>query len=211
MVSWAVLVGGLTVIVGIGVVFTPKVGTVGSVSSAEPGAQPSAPALDSPKASGSPPADAFSPLGRIGVAKSRAAAWMSDAVLVSIDARPVVSGKVDASQGGKIMYAYGKPTGQGFGPGARVQPSGFQVEVTKDATRSSKVPLRRLREASEPNCSIREAVRELRATGVPADAELEMIYSFSDKYDRAVWQATVVGKQAAPHFVDGWSCSILVR
>jgi hypothetical protein len=66
----------------------------------------------------------------LGRAKTRALVWSKDALLISMRASPVVSGRVDVGSGGTIEYLFGRPTGEGLGPGTKVSGKRLRVALT---------------------------------------------------------------------------------
>jgi hypothetical protein len=208
--NWGLLIGGLALIGGIGVVFAPRVPgqeeepTAREAPANEPGA---APGTSDPNDLGIANPKAVSPMDLLGAAKARALAWDPEAILVSITAEPTVGGRVDLTAGGRIAFVFGRPTGQGFGAGAAVKPRAFSVDVGHGATLAHEVTARQTRAAAEPNCTPEEATGKLRVAG---DARVDLLYAFSSRHDRVTWRAKVAG-ETTPRWIDGWTCTILVR
>jgi hypothetical protein len=146
----------------------------------------------------------------LGRAKTRALVWSKEAQLVAMRAAPVVDARVNLSSGGSIEYSFAKPTGEGFGSGARVSGKRLSIRIAGTSTQVDEVAAPPGRAALEPNCPLDEAVRKATAAGLPAAAALSVVYDVSDKYQRAVWRLTP-SSGGPSKTVDGWTCAILVR
>jgi hypothetical protein len=209
---WVVLAVGLCAIGAIYAAWAPRL-------SADAAAVPST-VTPPPAPSEAPPADpddlgianpsAADPTEILGRAKTRALVWSKEAQLVAIRAEPVVDAKVNLSTGGTIEFWFAKPTGEGFGSGARVAGKRLSIKMSGTGTQVDEVPAPPGRAALEPNCPLDEAVRKATAAGLPASAALTVAYDISDKYRKAVWRLTPSGG-GPPRTVDGWTCAILVR
>ena len=137
--------------------------------------------------------------------------WSKEAQLVSLHAEPVVAGKVNLTAGGSIDFFFGKPTGEGFGSGARVSGRRLSIKVRGSGTEVDEVAAAPGRAALEPNCPLDEAVRKATAAGIAPSTPLSVSYEVADKYKKAVWRIGPSGSSAGSRTIDGWSCAILVR
>jgi hypothetical protein len=153
---------------------------------------------------------AADPTEILGRAKTRALVWSKEAQLVAMRAEPVVDAKVNLASGGSIEYWFAKPTGEGFGSGARVSGKRLSIKIAGSGVQVDEVAAPPGRAALEPNCPLDEAVRKATAAGLPASAALIVSYDISDKYQKAVWRLTPNGGGTS-RTVDGWTCAILVR
>ncbi len=133
-------------------------------------------------------------------------------MLVSIRARPLVGGRVSLTSGGSIEYWFGKPTGEGFGPGAKVASKQLQIALASGGTRADEVSAPPGRAALEPNCPLEEAVRAAQAAGVPLGVPLAVAYDLSERFNRRpVWRIKTDGSEGTARTLDGSTCAILVR
>jgi hypothetical protein len=144
----------------------------------------------------------------LGGAKTRALAWSKDAQLVSLRADPVSNAKVNVASGGTIEFWFGKPTGEGFGTGARISGKRLVLKIGATGTNVEEVAAPNGRAALEPNCPFDEAVRKAIASGIPPGSPLTVSYEMNDKYKKPVWRLSA---GSISRTVDGWSCAILVR
>lgn len=145
-------------------------------------------------------------------AKTRALVWTHDAVLVSMRAQPVTGGKVNLTSGGTVEYLFGKPTGEGFGAGARVSGKRLRITLASSGSEVEEVVAGAPgRAALEPNCPLDEAARKAQAAGLPASAPVSVVYEFSDKRSKPIWRVTSSGGSSETRTLDGWTCAILVR
>jgi len=208
---WVLLVAGLAVIGIIAAVFVPK-------RSAEADTPP--PVRPAPSTAAEKPANpddfgpmdtrAVDPMDVLGKAKTRALAWSKDAMLVSMRARPVVSGRVDVQGGGTIEYWFAKPTGEGFGPGAKI--AGKRLHLTLDNTgvHVEEAPGAPGRAALEPNCPLDAAAHAALAAKLPSGPLLAS-YEANAQAGRPVWQMSPDGADGPMRLVDGQSCAVVVR
>jgi hypothetical protein len=182
-----------------------------AASAAKPAPTPSetAPPAD-PNDFGIADASSADPTEILGKAKTRALSWSKEAQLVAIRAEPVVAGRVNLTAGGSIEFSFAKPTGEGFGSGAKVTGKRLSIKVLGGGTQVAEVGGGPGRASLEPNCPLDEAIRKGTAAGIPVSAPLSVAYEMSDKYQKAVWRLTPTGGGTA-RTVDGWSCTILVR
>jgi hypothetical protein len=208
-----VLVVGLAAIGLIGVVLTPH-----RRSETEVG--PRAPAVVATVAPDRPidPNDlgvrdpsAVDPMDVLGRARTRALAWSRDALLVSLRAQPVLSGRVNLASGGTIEYWFGKPTGEGFGAGAKVAGRRLHLTLTSGGTQVDEAPAGGGRAALEPNCPLDEAVRKAQAAGMPLGTPVSVGYEMDDKHKKPAWRVSVTGDDSLTRVLDGWTCAILIR
>lgn len=209
---WVVLGVGLCAIAGL-FALAPRHPDTSAAASAtvKPQAPPSqAPPAD-PNDLGVKDPSAADPAEILGRAKVRALAWSKEAQLVSLRAQPVSNTTVNLTSGGTIEYWFGKPTGEGFGSGARVNGKRLHIKLGAGGTEVEEVPAGLGRAALDPNCPLDEAVRKATASGVPQSASLNVSYEVSDKHQKPVWRFTTNGPPATSRIVDGWSCAILVR
>jgi len=209
---WVVLAVGLCAIGAIYAAWAPRHSDGADVapSAAKPPPLPSeAPPVD-PNDLGIRDPSSADPTEILGRAKTRALTWSKEAQLVAMRAEPVVDAKVNLSSGGSIEYSFAKPTGEGFGSGARVTGRRLSIKVVGTGAQVGEVAASPGRAALEPNCPLDEAVRKATAAGLPAAAALSVVYDVSDKYQRAVWRLTP-SRGGSSRTVDGWTCAILVR
>jgi hypothetical protein len=174
-----------------------------------------------PSATQAPPVDpndlgikdpsAVDPGEILGRAKTRALAWSKDAQLVSLRALPVENAKVNLSSGGIIEFWFAKPTGEGFGSGARVGGKRLHLKLGATGTEVEEIAAQNGRAALEPNCPFDEAVRKAIASGIPATSSLTVSYEVNDKHKKPVWRLSAGAGDANSRTIDGWSCAILVR
>jgi hypothetical protein len=153
---------------------------------------------------------AVDPIELLGRVKTRALAWSKDAVLVSLRARPVASGRVDVQGGGSIEYWFGKPTGEGFGPGMKIAGKRLHVSLESTGTKTEETAGAPARAALEPNCPLDAAAHAAQAAGLapPFVATYEMTERSAQK---PTWQIATEGKESAQRQIDGLSCAVLVR
>src|SRR5262249_51568265 len=121
-----------------------------AVASASASSAPSAP----PGALGPFDPRAVDPMELLGKAKTRALAWSKDALLISMRARPVVSGRVDIASGGTIEYVFGRPTGEGMGPGTKTSGKRLRMTLTNTGIELEETAGPGARAALEPNCPL---------------------------------------------------------
>jgi hypothetical protein len=213
-IPWVVLGVGLAAILLLGVTLAPH--RHGDMTGAGPSAAklavPSPPApLADPNGLGIGDPSQVDPSDVLARAKSRALVWNRDAVLVSMRAEPVSEGKVNLTSGGTIEYVFGKPTGEGFGMGARVSGRRFRITLAGSESTAAEVGGTAGRAAPEPNCPIDEAARKAQAAGLPASAPVSAVYEMSEKHRKPVWRVTALGNVTETRTLDGQTCAILVR
>lgn len=142
--------------------------------------------------------------------QSHAKRWHRDAQLVSLDATPVIAGKVDAKNGGRVVVTYASPAGGSLLPGTRVSAGRFVVTVDAAGPKTSELEdAKPARSVAEPNCPFDRAWRTMIASGVPSSSRVTVHYSMSDKLDRAVWQTHVEGKPKLSRTIDAENCAIV--
>jgi hypothetical protein len=151
------------------------------------------------------------PFALLAAAKNRAVAWDREAVLVSIEAGPVLRGKIDLTAGAKVEYTFGKLTGGGFGAAGRVGPKQFLLSVDAAGPRVEEIVRPATRAAMEPNCTFDEAVKVAEASAPAPGAPLRVRYFMSERHDKAVWQTEVPEDPKTRRVLDGWTCRVLVR
>lgn len=153
---------------------------------------------------------AVDPIELLGRVKTRALSWSKDAVLVSMRARPVASGRVDVQGGGTVEYWFGKPTGEGFGPGMKTAGKRLRISLESTGTKTEETAGGPARAALEPNCPLDAAAHAAQAAGVapPFVATYEMADRSAQK---PTWQIATDGKESAQRQIDGLSCAVLVR
>jgi hypothetical protein len=176
---------------------------------AEPAAGPSVSAL--PNELGIRDFASVDPIAALGGARARAIAWHPDAILVSIHAAPVGESGVDLSTGGLVEYVFGRPSGEGFGAGARASNKRFTITLSKAGESVAESTSAPGRAAIDPNCPFDEALKKVRASGVPRTTPLVIAYEFSEKHDRTIFRVTSPGDEAVSRALDGQTCAILVR
>jgi hypothetical protein len=151
------------------------------------------------------------PFALLADAKNRATAWDREAVLVSIEAGPVLAGKVDLTAGAKVEYTFGKPTGGGFDTAGRVGPKQLLLSVDSSGPRVEEIARAATRAAMEPNCTFDEAVKIAEASGAAPGAPLRVRYFMSERHEKAIWQTEVPEDPKTRRVLDGWTCTVLVR
>jgi hypothetical protein len=208
---WLLLVGGLAAI-GIGAaLFMPKRSESATIPEARrPAPSVAAEAPKNPDDFGPMDMRALDPMELLGKAKTRALAWSKDAVLVSLRAHPVVSGRVDVSSSGSIEYWFGKPTGEGFAPGAKIAGKPLHVTIDQGGVHVDEAAGTSGRVALEPNCPLDAAAHAALATKLPAGPLLAS-YEVNDRAGRPVWQISPEGSDGPVRLLDGQSCAVLVR
>src|SRR5262249_19658867 len=147
---------------------------------------------------------AVDPMELLGKAKTRALAWSKDALLISMRARPVVSGRVDIASGGTIEYVFGRPTGEGMGPGTKTSGKRLRMTLTNTAIEPEATAGPGARAALEPNCPLDAAAHAAVAAGLPQDTPLLAVYDAMDKVaQKAVWHISADEKRGAERQIDG--------
>jgi hypothetical protein len=206
---WVVLAIGLALVTAIGFFLAPR-----PSSPAERPPEPRAvePSLPSPSES-APATDvrAVDPIEALGKARARAIAWHPDAILVSIHAAPVGESGVDLPSGGVIEYVFGRPAGEGFGAGAKTSNKRFTVKLSSAGESGAESSAGPGRAAIDPNCPFEDALKKVRASGVPKTTALVVAYEFSEKHDRTIFRVTSPGDDTVSRALDGQNCAILVR
>lgn len=202
----AIAVGGAAVavlLIGLGTYLAYPRGSSNGATTSNPDDAPAA-----ATAAGPTPVE---PLDYLGKAKSRALAWDGEAQLVSVEAGPVVAGKVRPG-GGRIRYTFAKP-GAKLGPGERVAPERLVVELEKgEQVKASEATVElATRSVGDPGCSVVDAWRATVASGVPSSAETKLTYELSEKFERAVWRAEATADPKHNRTLDGQRCTILTR
>jgi hypothetical protein len=153
---------------------------------------------------------AVDPIEVLGRVKTRALTWSKDAVLVSMRARPVASGRVDVQGVGSVEYWFGKPTGEGFGPGMKVAGKRLHISLESTGTKTQETAGGPARAALEPNCPLDAAAHAAQAAGVAPP--FVATYEMSDRDgQKPTWRIATDGKDTAQRQVDGLSCAVLVR
>jgi hypothetical protein len=155
-------------------------------------------------------ARAVDPMDVLAKAKTRALAWSKDALLVSMRVHPVVSGHVDVSSGGAIEYWFGMPTGEGFGPGAKIAGKRFHVTIDQAGVHVEEAAGAPGRAALEPNCPLDAAAHAALSAKLPA-GPLLADYEVTAQAERPVWKMSPDGSDTPVRLVDGQSCAVLVR
>jgi hypothetical protein len=210
---WVVLGIGLVAVAALGFFFAPRTSSVEDkpprAEAAEPPADPSASAP--PNELGVRDFASVDPVVALGKARARAIAWHPDAILVSVHAAPVGESGVDLSAGGAIEYVFGRPTGEGFGAGARASNKRFTIKLSKAGESMAESTAAPGRAAIDPNCPFDDVLKKVRASGVPRTTPLVIDYEFSEKHDRTIFRVTSPGDEAVSRALDGQTCAILVR
>jgi hypothetical protein len=153
---------------------------------------------------------AVDPMETMGRAKTVALGWSKDAVLVSIRARPVVSGHVNVQAGGSVEYWFGKPTGVDFGPGTTIAGKRLHISLESTGTKTEEIPGGAGRAALEPNCLLDEAARAAQAAGIVPP--FVATYDVTDRLpQKPIWHVSTDGKETTQRQIDGLSCAVLVR
>jgi hypothetical protein len=208
---WAALVVGLAVIGGAAAVLRPH-GSATATAARSPLALASA--NDSTKTSsgelGTVDLKSVDPMEVLGRAKTRALAWSSDAVLVSMRARPVTDGRVNVQAGGSVDYWFGKPTGEGFGPGTKVTGKRLHISLESTGTKTEETSGGAGRAALEPNCPLDAAASAAQAAGITPP--LLATYDVTERLlQKPIWHVSTDGKETSQRQIDGMSCAVLVR
>jgi hypothetical protein len=210
---WIVLAVGLVAVAALGFLLAPR---------------PSNPADDAPRRQAAEPTPAgpasapsgdrgafdlasVDPIAALGKARARAIAWHPDAILVSIHAAPVGDSGVDLSAGGVVEYVFGRPTVEGFGAGARASNERLTIKLSRAGETVEEATAATGRAAIDPNCPFDEALKKVRASGVPRTTPLVIAYEFSEKHDRTIFRVTSPGDDSVSRALDGQTCAILVR
>ncbi len=208
---WVALVVGLGVI-GAGAVLLRPRGAGSEAAAHSPLAAAAASETSGSSASdlGAVDLKSVDPMEALGRAKSRALAWSKDAVLVSMRVRPVESGRVNVQAGGSVEYWFGKPTGEGFGPGTRIGGKRLHVSLESTGVKTQETQGSTGRAALEPNCPLDAAAHAAVAAGIAPP--LLAIYEVTERLaQKPVWRVSTDGQDAAQRFIDGMSCAVLVR
>jgi len=143
-------------------------------------------------------------------AASRASAWNADALLVSIEASPVQSGKVAMTGDAFVEVIYGKPLKLRLGPGAPLTASRLVLRVDREGAREmQRTEARAQRGIAEPNCPVDEVSRVVEASGISRGAAVRLRYA-DDRRGRPVWRAIAEDAKDA-RVVDGQSCAVLPK
>jgi hypothetical protein len=207
-----VLAVGLAAIGGLAAALVPRGrGTVEAAPAVSAGPVPSAEAAAGPDDLGIGDPSAVHPSELLGRARVRALAWNREALLLAIRAEPVVSGAVNLTSGGTIEYWFGKPTGEGFGAGAKVSGKRLRIALGQSGTKVEETGGGIGRAALEPNCPLEEALRKAQAAGVSPSLPVTASYQFDDKRTKTSWRIATTGSDPVTRIVDGWSCAILVH
>jgi len=210
---WVVLSVGLAAIGLAGALLSPKKESPTAIAAPPPTAAPagaSARPVD-PNDLGIPNPSAVDPTDLLARARARAVLWNRDAILASMRVSGLASGKVDVPHGGSIEYWFGKPTGEGFGAGARVNGKHLHIGVSDAGTTVEETGAGGGRAALDPNCPLEEAARKAQASGISASTPLAVSYDFSEKHKKPVFRIASVGDEAHGRTLDGITCAILVR
>jgi hypothetical protein len=141
-------------------------------------------------------------------AKSAALAWQTDATLLEIDIAPVANGKVDPN--GKLVFVFGKPSGQKLGPGTRVRATAFVVTADASGLQGDEHPAGKAVSVGEPNCIFEDVLAKVEKA-VPSGDKLHLHYAMSDNHARGVWRVSRVGDADALRTLDGANCAIIVH
>lgn len=219
---WIVLAVGLVAIAVLGLLFAPRSSKLLETEQAPRGeATPASAAAGSapPNELGVRDFTAVDPTEALGRARARAIAWHPDAILISVYAAPVGETGVNLEAGGLVEYVFGRPTGEGFGAGARVSKQRFTIKLSRGGETTAETAVGPGRAAIDPNCPFDEALKKARAAGFPKEVPLVVAYEFSEKHDRTVYRvypAPARGSAApedalAARALDGQTCAILVR
>jgi hypothetical protein len=128
-----------------------------------------------------------------------------------------VQGKfLDATQGAKLEFEFGKPTGERLGHGSQLGKERFLYQVTGDGvkTDTTKADAMTLG-VGDPVCF--DATAQARAIGVEAPQSFELEYRLDSKRKKGVWRLSPARVDAAEEgtdesrLLDGRTCAILVR
>jgi hypothetical protein len=144
-------------------------------------------------------------------ATARAAAWHRDALLVSIEAFPVVKGRANVTGEGFVEAVYGRPSTTQLGPGAPLAQSRLVVRFDSGGLRQIKrTDARAGRGIADPNCPAEEVARVVIASGVPETTLLRLRYAASARHARPVWRASGTAP-AHERVLDGQSCAVVAK
>jgi len=210
---WLVLAVGLVAIAVLAFLFAPRPSAEATDKTPVVKKAPVAPAPSGSAVNelGVRDTAAVDPLQTLARARARAIAWHPDALLVSMYAAPVGEKGIDLEKGGKVEYVFGRPTGDGFGAGARVSKEHFTIGLTSGGEAVAESNASGGRAAIDPNCPFDEALKKVRASGVPSAAQLVVAYEFSEKHGRTIFRVSSPGDDSMTRALDGQTCAILVR
>ncbi|HEX4336742.1 MAG TPA: hypothetical protein VH062_12570 [Polyangiaceae bacterium] len=208
---WVALFVGLGIIAAGAVLLRPRGYTLSSGSRPPLATAAKKDAVETPPGNlGAPDLRAVDPLEVLGRAKIRALAWSKDAVLVAMRARPVTDGRVNVQAGGTVEFWFGKPTGEGFGPGMKVLGKRLHISLESTGTTTDETAAGAGRAALEPNCLLDVASKAAEAAGLTPP--LVAMYDVNERIaDKPVWRMSTDGNESAQRQIDGMSCAVLVR
>jgi hypothetical protein len=141
-------------------------------------------------------------------ARRQASAWQSDAVLVSLGAKPLDARGV--APGGSIELVYAKPAGASVAGGADTSAQRLALRSSGEGLSRSEERGAKSKVAPEPNCLFEDAWAAAQRAGSDPTAGLGMRYAWSEKQGRPVWEV-VTSEGQVQRRLDGVSCSILTR
>lgn len=151
------------------------------------------------------------PTDLLPLAKTAALAWDRYAVLVELQAEPIVAGGIAKTDASRVTITFGIPSGK-LGPGARVDARRLVVSFRNETpeTRERAEPGTAVGLA-DPGCSAREAWRAAVAAGVPSSAAIRLTYAQSERHGRPVWRVEAPDDPKLNRTIDGQRCTILTR
>ncbi len=138
--------------------------------------------------------------------------WNADARLVSLVADHVLGGRIDTTQGGRVVIVFAEPGSAGLLPGTEVGNARFVVVFDakgRHVSRRNSGP--RAWSVAPPDCPLDVAWRSVVASGVPSSKPLGMRYAMDRDRQRAVWTATTRDRPGQTRTLDGRNCAVLVR
>ena len=145
-------------------------------------------------------------------ARARATKWSPDARLVSIVARPAADKKIDLTAAdARIAYTF---FSKGHDPRGKDPTGRYVVTIVATGASDATAPGNLADDKNavdEPLCVSWQALKAVRASGVPADQAVDLVYQMDAGLGRAIWTATVPGKKDLERLVDGNNCAIVRR
>ncbi len=155
----------------------------------------------------------IAPLNVLPKARRRAETWNANAVLISIRAKGVTRGLLDAVRGGSLRLEFGIPRDKGaLGTGKPVGGKRLVVSVDQDGSRvTERSAGGRAVSVGDPDCPLPSAWHKMSKSGVPKTETVSFTYAARRGDQRAVWTAKVSGKPELTRTLDGRECTILTN
>jgi len=148
------------------------------------------------------------PSSLLAEARRKASAWRQDAVLVSLNVKPLDARGV--AQDGAVEFTYARPGGQRISGGAEAGSERLKLRTQDGALVQQEERAPKGRIAPEPNCMFEDAWAAAQRAGAATNGTLRMRYLWSDKHARPVWEVLSAEGEVLRR-LDGVSCSILTR